>query len=509
MISFITYGLLLLISLQTSGADAPESLQTAIELRRNLFSTAELDWEVSILSGDLAHSGRKLLYFGARYAGGDWVYTSYGDAQGCTNPDAIGNPHACSERRVLWKGEEQWQYVEHSEIASMEVELQEPGKERGLPAFDARTLGFFASGALHDLNDILNDSVLDYSESLEANGLHKVSKRLRTADDSDLTHNWWLDPAMDWQPVRVTIEQDGRIFRESRTSYAIVDGRWFPSEVSFRHNGEEEYVISVTHGSFDKPHHARELGLADLNLPPGTMIAHRIGEPFKFWDGKKPVDAHEFEARVQSGEIDLSVLEAMRASSNAGRFPKTKEDDFFGPSPHVRWKPTLWEDYTRQFVRFCKLDVEQSREAWAVLKECQIPAYQRLPAIQKEAGVVEEELIKLRKPSGTGTSRTEGANPMTTIPVEAGETAPSANSRTAGSGESSPGSVILIDAQPKAERIKDLEARLAELYEPIEAIFEKKLKPGLYKLLTPEQKARVDKHDAEVRARQEITRKNP
>ena len=57
------------------------------------------------------------------------------------------------------------------------------------------------------------------------------------------------------------------------------------------------------------------------------------------------------------------------------------------------------------------------------------------------------------------------------------------------------------DPEATAARIKALEERLDTLYAPIEAIFEKKLKPGLNKLLTPQQQELVAKHDAEVKAK--------
>ncbi|MCC7292889.1 MAG: hypothetical protein IT449_12580 [Phycisphaerales bacterium] len=443
-------------------------------------------------------------YFSAKLAGEDVLYTYRGLADGRFNVEnQPGDLFTYSELRYLMKGDEQWTYLEHTTSGHI--------KTAGivwLPYYDICSLGFDPAPVTAEPQDhwfrtpAERYEVEHRPDAVEILGFWSNGFIVRTL----------LDPTRAMQPIRAETLVDGEEAGVCETQYQQVKDFWFPSVSKFTFHGEVITTITVLHAEFNEPYHPSSFSPEDLGLTPGIDVYREPSLGAYRWSGTGLISKEEWAQGLKDGSFDDSALKILRANANpdattgGGRYPRDMDDGFLGLTAVVRRKPGLWEDFTRRFIRFCKLDENQTGKAWEVLKQCQKGAYERLPGIEKESKSVELELAQLRR--GAVADKTQMPDGPAKQPIESASGAESRSTGAPVQNAPPPASVpdqkpstLSGDAEETAARIKALDARLGELYEPIEFIFEKKLKPGLNKLLTPQQQEWVAKHDAEVKAK--------
>lgn len=485
------------------------------EQHRAAIDTASIEFSLTADEGD---ANPEPGYFTTKFAGEDILYTYRGLADGRFNVESRpGEMFTYAELRWLMKDEEQWTYLEHTTSAHI--------KTAGIvwqPYYDIRNIGFEAAPVTAEVQDFWSRSPAER---------YQVERR----DDAVEILGFWsngfivrflLDPARAMQPTRVETIVEGEEAGLCETEYRQIKNFWFPSVSKYTYKGQVIATINVLYADFNEPYHPSSFGPEDLGLTPGIDAYREPSLGAYRWSGTGLISKEEWTLGVQEGKFDETAMKIMRANAHpdattgAGRYPKDLDDGFLGLGAAVYRKPGLWEDFTRRFILFCKLNDEQTRKAWEVLRKYQGEAYERMPGIEKEAKEAEASLVALRT-GGKVKKPTEVAGADAPLPADS-KAAPSdpeavpADHKGAPPPSSSPtgtapppsppagdatGEGAPADAADKARRIKALEERLDVLYQPIQTIFENHLKPGLNKLLTPQQQERVAKHDAEVKAK--------
>jgi len=456
-------------------------------------------------------------YFTVKLAGEEMLYWYHGLGDGrFSNESVPGEPFAYTDLRYLVKDKQQWIYQRHNPQGNIKTE-----GIRWWPYYNIRELGFQPIPLTGEVTDHwTRTSAEAYVTSTRATEVEVLGYW-----SDGMTVRWILDAQRDMQPTHVAALVEGEEVSVCDTEYRHVDGVWFPESSVFTYKGEVITTVTITHAELNQPEHPQSFSPVQLGMIPGieVFLEPQLGR--YRWSGSELISAEDWQAGARDGVFDEEPLAALKqdlkSPSGAGRHPDKYDIGFLGLTPAVARAPGLWEDYTRRFIRFCQLDAAQTRKAWETLKECQKPAYQRLPGIQCEAKQLEAELLKLRAgsngPPVDKVTAPQSADPASTdVKPAAQDRLPAKNTPPVSDlpGNDIPASspnpqfVSTQDEEKTRDgRIKALDERLAEIYKPIETIFEKELKPGLNKLLTPDQKARVEEHDAEVRARRDAVEK--
>lgn len=292
------------------------------------------------------------------------------------------------------------------------------------------------------------------------------------SSSGDLT-TWEIDPSLDWAPVRVQRSRNGALTFETKMEYQHFDDRWFLRSLSATYDGKPICRVEIEAAEFDQPHHMQKLSVDDvMPMPMGTNFSiDGPGGTYRmlYYVGNgRYIDVDDragYDELRRKGLLDFSAFGAMldeNKENPPGRFPKVDEKGYYN-DPKTAREPRLWENYTRSFIAVNKLDEKQARAAWEVLRDCQRRAFEHLDNIK-------ESLKDLRE---------DRAEAQSAIKGEFGDSQ---------------------SAQNAEQELVQLEERENKLMEKVEAIFKDLLRPGLFKLLTPEQrKAEAARNFAQVR----------
>jgi len=285
----------------------------------------------------------------------------------------------------------------------------------------------------------------------------------------------WLDPQRGWEPVRVTFSRDGEIQQEMRASLRNYDGVWYPESVALfirEHKAGREPMetIRIHYALFNQPDQPTRLTPKDIGIEAGANV-HFWDENHKpiemmTWDGEKPVPVEEFERRLSAGEVRIGPgllrIQAKHAAEQAAAYARQAQTalqqaesaeagadasvtrDSFSKAPPDRID-SLFEQYTRWFMARYRLDDEQTQKAWVICRESEARARGLVARHRREIVELDTRLKE-------------------------------ASSSRAG------------DADETRAR---LNARRAELLEPIVRLFEQEFKPRLERLLTRAQRERA------------------
>lgn len=428
-------------TVQNNETKPPELLQS--ENVRARIATARIEW---CGYGGKGGADSPERFFTSRIAGPDDLFVRRGFADGRMHEQAeVGRPLSFNESRLLLKAGEQWSYSEDTLTAKL---VQEPSQYSLY--HNLRDLGFEPSP--------VSSSDIGYWFRTAASGydVDRADDRVVVTGhwSNGYSVRWTLDPAQGMQPVTAEVVIEGNAVDACQTTYEQYDGIWFPRKSEFTHNGEVTSTIHVLDAEFNRPELPTELTPTDLGLIDGIRVRHPMLGDMVWCDGQL-IPEDDYFSRVKAGTADNSAWEAMRLRNQSlgpGAFPKPNSDDFLGMTAVVTHTPGLWEDYTRRFIRRFQLNVRQTELAWKVLKDAQRLAYSYFDEQEKVFRKTRADLAVIA--------------PKTS------------------------------DAD-QSKHMEELQDRLQRLYAPIDKIFSEKLKPGLAKLVTPDQVEAVRKRDAQ------------
>lgn len=273
---------------------------------------------------------------------------------------------------------------------------------------------------------------------------------------------WWIDPAKDYSPTRVTYESDGRIWRDVHVELAQFDGVWFPRRVEYVTDGEVTEVLEITGAEFNRPEHPRRLTPADIGIEPGFWAEDLLaqpGDPVMVWDGEGFITSDEYTRRVvalrsaggsgappaatATGDAAPASTDDTRRATGDAEKPARPRSELADLPASARRLFSEWERYTAEFIASHALDPTQTERAWRTLADCQDQALRYIRARRADMETAERELA------------------------------------------SEP------DAKGHDDRRDRATKRLRVLTQPVEMIFEHRLKPGLTRILTKEQREKA------------------
>lgn len=368
-IAFLAPTLLLSIDpLLAAGADPLKSLEQSrswTAVRLTFIRT----------SGDAPMAPR---FYQATACGHDYLLSDRGDAEGVVARYADGTPqpYGYGPFFTLSLPEETWHYGAGQIRA--EVFRQ---NDNAIP-FDPRSLGLSPNphGApLQTLCRKTTTNRADISVSREA-GFEIVR---RSGVDSITT--WRLDVRRGGQPVRVTLEMDGRNVAESRSDLDQFDGIWFPVRVeyyreSYRGGHEPYEVIEVQSLEIGPPDAPPRLTPACMGVDAGVNVyVHWLSDSrneLLKWDGAKALTLAEYAAAdIQPGPLYLANCELadIAVQIHQAHELKKQQNQTSASKPAHGFLESLtqWETQTAHFISRYHLDSEQDQRARAVLRECQ------------------------------------------------------------------------------------------------------------------------------------------
>jgi hypothetical protein len=287
-----------------------------------------------------------------------------------------------------------------------------------------------------------------------------------------ITTTYWLDPQRGGLPVRARTEHDeGGWWSESRSTLKQFDGVWFPEVVEiyssrYKDGREPDGIIRVCSATFNRPEHPQRLTPADIGMEPGIGVEVR-GADMKLqmsgkWDGEKVVSFEEFAERLRRGEVTEGpnfiraavkaqaegVQQRLAAGETEGgvaailrgsmTFEQAREALLLTPKQYE----SLWEAYTKAFIKTYQLNEEQTQKALSILKSCQEQGEAHISKYKSDLESLDQRVKALTNLKGEERSK--------------------------------------VEAEIRRERVR--------LLKPLNDIFERDLKPRLDKLPTRAQR---------------------
>lgn len=432
---------LLLISLSLKAPatiadnDRPQALVNAERARANI-TTADItcSWEFWAHYND--QDRRFFNHATSRVAEQDCIWIQRGDDAGVVIYTANGLPSQRTPINYLYDAGRLWESCEDAPYATAYV----PGVGNNL-VIDPRTLG--VSGAV-DFRGIEEALWLDgasseptrYSE-YEEDGLIVVTGQR----DGGAVRQWWIDPRRGWNPVRVRYLSTHGWWSESRSTLEQLDGVWFPEKVEYYtslwKDGEQPRTTYTVHDAkFNHPDQPHDFTPADIGIVEGTIL-EQLNEMRRFV-AQGTFNGHDFVPFKQ-------YVDDLVAQQQPVQPPRTA-DDCTARMEKVTRIESEWEAYTRRFIERYALNEDQAEKAWQILKDCQSQANSYLTRRRQDLKLLDDKTSDLAR-------------------------------------------------LPEAERATHAAAILQVLdkvAQPLDDIFEKRLRPRLDKLPTRKQRQAAD-----------------
>ncbi|MFQ5806826.1 MAG: hypothetical protein ACE5I3_10290 [Phycisphaerae bacterium] len=414
----------------TFAQQRPEALEK-LEAYRAALQTGRVEW--SIIDQVLDVYAGETRFRTSKFAGNDHILIERGNEEGVVVRTEDGAPSTVGGKRpvyILETGEQFW-YRPEDPLQGATVYRQAPEVRD-----DIRSLGAAAGMARLDIHDLLwrdfapNPSAWKFEEGHEAD-LHVV-----TVQKSAGTRTYWLDPERGWSPVRVRNEHDKYGWSESRSSLTKFDGVWFPEVVEifssrYKDGREPEKIIQVYSATFNRREHPQPLTPGDIGMEVGMDVRVRGAdmelETFGKWDGEKVASFEEFADRLQKGELTegpnftRAVVQA-EAKLTQQRLAAARADGhvvavWTGPMTVEQARKallltpsqfeSLWEAYTKAFIKTYKLNEEQTQKALSILKSCQQQAHAHVSAHKSDFDRLDHGVKALTKLKGEQRAKAE------------------------------------------------------------------------------------------------------
>lgn len=437
--------------------DRPEALRR-LEFKRHALHTAHIEWSDT----DPNLYGPHPRFITTRITGEDIIDHYRGDEDGIFDRHADGTPLPIQMKpfMVLSKNGEVWLHHEKQWNADH--------FPNGTATVNMRALGLTGSLPYCRVEEALwhehvkQPSPRKYSETLE--GEYQVIR----AETDYGTLEWWLDPKCDGEIVRYVHRMQGDVIQEAKIALRQYGDIWYPESVSYYSKGHQEgneprQTIRIHYADFNQPEHSRSYEPKDIGIEAGIHIMqydpHRKRMAYGLcYDGNYIVTDDEILERWAAGDVTLGPTVQRMAAENAARRQYKEgsviQDKELMLAADVRYANgakdylTVWQEYTRQFIERYKLNDQQSQKAWMICLECEAEARGHLAKLKSKLDEIQERLEKASK------------------------------------------------SKEKAEQdhAAELRERRHKLFEPIERIFERQLKPRLEKIPTRAQRETADQN---------------
>ncbi|MBL8879503.1 MAG: hypothetical protein JNG88_10325 [Phycisphaerales bacterium] len=437
--------------------DRPRALIAFEESRRSLLS-GTIEWT----RVDLTSAKKRTLHYVSRFAmNGDMILEDRGDQDGWVWwDDAKQQGISKFPQLILRNRQGVW---EHSETSfdsrwwRAEELLHNPNVAPHAALLDPRFLGMHYQpetgltqgvSCLWKPDTVYMPSSVKWSES-ERNGRFEVVAELGSGGRA----LWIIDPDRGWNAERIVAQFDSGTI-EVECDLIEQNGVWFPREVVQSVNGERTQIFRITDRTLNAPDAPVQFSVLDIGFEPGFNI---VPQNFRsttrpemlIWNGEAIVDVPSFQRDVRAG--------LRKPGPTLERFARGQPSPYMTPD-QIREREARhraeavavmkergmsdWERYTRLFVERYSLDSQQAEKAMQTLRQCQEDGRRIIARDHTEYAKIARVFEKLR-------------------------------------------------GKPDPDRHAALQRDLVALRKPIDKIFETKLKPGLERLPTKEQRQRA------------------
>lgn len=454
---------LILLSLigQSSSINPPPELEAMMDYEAAMFNTAVIEWS---LDPSDYHRTLTVQRYTSQYGGGDCLFVEHPADDPKIIRERMGQPWAFSEYRKLYQSNgDRWSYVEGAAHGNVVDAVSAPtsgfidyraaswlplswASPRGAGQVDPHTL----------FHDRVSAEVVSYEARPTRGGTTMVSANLR--DRTRLT--WWLDTESS-APLAferaAPLPEGGESIQRTEVQYGEIDGRRFPLRIESSIDGVRSGLITAQHVELDRSYQTAQLDVGDaLRMLPGTNILRSTADSWsspRIFDGHTDLEIADASAKGKAGLLNTTEFERRMANWEQDpkrAYPKSPSD--FESNATVRRSPGLWEDYTRSFIKVYALEEKQTDKAWEHLRTC-----------QKKAS----DYLKRRDPE------------FVRIRTRSAEALSMRDSEQSTAEEKQKADQALLELRDEKEKIDA----------GIDEFFSHDLKPGLFKLLSKQQRA--------------------
>lgn len=414
-----------LILLQTPGAiHTPPALRAAIEYRR--FVNARIEWTAQSFE---KHNGRQLLpsQFESTLTRHEWMQKEY-------------HPGVDSKFNTLYYDGNVW-----SNSGSLVASVHRTDRDQKP---DLRSFGMSPAGVADDLDNLVGGELgdafpIEYSVEHDGQGLVVVTATSQRPAGRSRSVRYFIDPDRNYSVVQCeSLDADGQVTLRSKTKLREVSGVWFPESIAVERPGRgPAWSIAIERAQINDPSLPESLSPKDIGVEPGTnvVVEDAGGSRTVYgWDGKEILNYRKMAGKIKRGEIELGPHFAEEVRIAQFTFEVRRRVTQQLPAPQL----TDWELYVRRFIAYYGLDSDRSRRAWLIHDDCA----QRAQAYLVSRKPLQDRIEAL-------SAKLQGL-PDTTDP-----------------------------SQLQDELVK----LVVQLQKPIARIFERELKPRLFRILTQQE----------------------
>lgn len=425
----VVAGVLLAVGGVEAQSESPAELLDRVVHERRSIRTCNIVYRYERASSS-DRSSRVGHYALTLAANGDRKCVDLGDDEGVTLRDEHGNPHAVWGREVrafVRDSGRIWMREDQRRIVAF------PPERLNVTLADPRTIGLASAMSFAELSDVMSPAKFGQNPRWRLGREGELICVSLVVDDASIKR--WIDPTRGWNLVRIEYQR-GEEHRVAHIELRKFDDIWFPSVVRVLSGPKLDAVretIQVVSAEFNRPDHPSDFTPADIGIDDGASV--------ELWDNQNSV----IERGVVQGDRFVSwtsLEDRVRARTDAQNGAEVLD-----PSRvrEVLRKPeSLWERYVRRHIATYRLGDDQQQRCWTILRDCQEAAQSHLNRKKAELDAVLRDIA--RNGSAAPPGRPEG-------------------------------------------RADELTARLDVLIEPINRIFETRLKPRLEALVTKAQRA--------------------
>ncbi|RMF83631.1 MAG: hypothetical protein D6744_04330 [Planctomycetota bacterium] len=455
---------------QSTELDKPPALVAMEEARKAI--TGRIEWQ-ALPGGD----AEKALSFVSRIAkNGDEIFEHRGDPEGWTLFTGQGALGISKYPQIYMRNREgYWYHQETGTGVSVWLESGAPPATEWSNPYPRKMKQVRAVGVtdrsdaveytrgLSAIWDDAQDEIQRWEQRREGGKYVVVAHRR-----SGATTRWVIDPQRGWNAERIVSEfpfpsptPDGRTksTREAVCTLERFGETWFPRRTDYYRDGELLDSVVVRAARLNQPDDPPQFTPTDMGVESGMGVSVQNPTPEmgghtpRKWNGGAIVTSDQFYADLKAGKCDWGPT--FQRINRTGRYESpydTPEQRRAREIATARMASRLgqtrhkglWEEYVEQFIKKYDLNEEQTQQAHAVLAECQQEA-NRIRAKTAERWADFDALIEQAR------------------------------------------------ARSEAEKVQQLTEKRDALLKPIEAIFERVLKPRLEKIPTRAQRRAAEK----------------
>ena len=443
----------------------PDALQRAYAAHSSArLRTAIVELAYQQVDVQTGQEGRTEFY-SWRCAGDQYVQIFRGDEAGVVIPRGDGPPDELSFREQNFLAEKGRLWAR--EGGSGAADVTDGRHPLAAMLFDVRLAGAdpgcLTCGLERMFEEARRAGIAEFDFDERADG----DQRMVTARFGGGEVRWWIDPQRDWLVTRTQALRDGVVIGETSVRLREYDGAWFPQVIErfVARDGELETAgrVETLYAEFNRPEHPQRLSPRDIGVEPGMTVHDSTAGRIGVWDGAQTVPPEEFFERVRRGEARIGPNAARlqaRARLRNAQWRSRGWDPLKPGSIGLTTRPVTlyaaieallqarWDQYTQDVIRVYRLDDRQREKALEILAASRREARSYLAGRRSEITDWQRDWDELRAAAS--------------------------------------------DAESAARRRAQLNDRRRKLVEPLDAIFEGRLKNGLERLPTADQRRSVE-----------------